>query len=163
MTNEEILCCRELLLCGIAEPLTRRLDAALEIEDPLSDLTLTLSFCTSDDEKFKALNDYLWTVPDDRMDAPAACRMILDEFRTIRASGSLTPDEIAYCLYRIAVNAKGLVSANIPLFIADTPLTWDMYRIGCIFDEIPYLASEEEAVRLLDFFLAEGHLPADKK
>lgn len=160
-TAEDVLCCRELLRFGVSEPLTRRLDAALEREDPLSDLTLSLSFCTSDAGRLHALNEFLWAVPADRIDVPLAFRVLLDELRVLRADGEKTPDELAYMMYAIARDALFLpaVPCGMPFCTTDDPPLWDMYRLGCVFDEIPYLGDRETAVRLLDTLLTEGRLP----
>lgn len=160
-TAEDVLCCRELLRLGVSGPLTRRLDAALEREDPLSDLVLSLSFCTSDGERLHALNEFLWAVPADRIDVPLAYRLLLDELRVLRADGEKTPDELAYMMYVIARDTSFLpaVTCGMPFFQTDDPLLWDMYRLGCIFDEIPYLGDRETAVRLLDVLLTKGRLP----
>lgn len=160
-TAEDVLCCRELLHLGVSGPLTRRLDAALEREDPLSDLTLSLSFCTSDAERLHALNEFLRAVPADRMDVPGAFRILLAELRVLRADGEKTPDELAYMMYAAARDAlfPSDVSCGMPFFTSDDPPLWDMYRLGCIFDEIPYLGDRETAVRLLDVLLTKGRLP----
>ena len=160
-TAEDVLCCRELLRLGVPEPLRRRLDAALEREDPLSDLVLSLSFCASDAERLTALNEFLWAVPADRIDVPLAFRVLLDELRVLRMDGEKTTDELAYMMYAIARDALFLpaVPCGMPFCTTDDPLLWDMYRIGCVFDEIPYLADRETAVRLLDTLLTEGRLP----
>lgn len=88
-----------MLLVGIRDKLDEAFYHALETEEPLSDLILSLSTCISDDEAvLSVLQEYIW---DHTIDEQVVYHMIRGDFRQRRLSGQMTRKEVAEYLYGI--------------------------------------------------------------
>ena len=143
MTNEEAKACLLLLRLGFREAYDRKLDEALEQEDPLSGLTLALALCGAD------LNDTISQLKSftDHKDIndEAVLDLVWQEIRRLYCNGVLRswqlPDVTLYCY-------------------ADFPNTdlWDTVR-ECCYDYEDDLISSECLVEILKPFL----LPENKR
>ena len=99
MTPEMVEYHRAMLLVGLGDRFYRAFDEALEQENPLSDLTLSLSTCISDkNEVLHILKEYTMDHP---FDEQQVCELILDEIRSRYVAGELSRAEVADVLYRI--------------------------------------------------------------
>ena len=78
------------------------MNAALEAESPLTDLTLALSLCGSDEEIMHVLREHLLDHP---ADADAVDRMVREEMRDRLQRGELTPERSLQMMRRLS--AKG--------------------------------------------------------
>lgn len=99
MTPELVEFYRCLLLVGLGEGFYRAFDEALEREDPLSDLTLSLCTCISDEGAvLHILREYTLDHP---FDEQAVCDLILTDIRSRYISGEMSRVQVAKTLYRI--------------------------------------------------------------
>ena len=102
MTPEMAEYCRAMLLVGIRDKLDQVFDQALETEDPLSDLILSLSTCISDDEQvLRVLREYTLNHP---FDAREVCDLIREDVQERYLAGEMTRAEVTHTLYRIVMN-----------------------------------------------------------
>ena len=102
MMPERVAYYRAMLLVGIRDKLDEAFDHALETEEPLSDLILSLSTCISDDEAvLSVLQEYIW---DHTIDEQVVYHMIRGDFRQRRLSGQMTRAEVTEYLYGIVLS-----------------------------------------------------------
>lgn len=102
MTPEMAEYCRAMLLVGIRDKLDQAFDRALETEEPLSDLILSLSTCISDDEQvLRVLREYTL---DHSYDPQTVCSLIREDVRARLLAGEMTRAQAAEILYRIVMN-----------------------------------------------------------
>lgn len=102
MTPETAEYCRAMLLVGCRDPLDRAFDWALETEEPLSDLILSLCTCISDDRQvLSVLREYTL---DHIFDAQAVCDLIRADVTGRYLAGEMTRAQVADTLYRIVMN-----------------------------------------------------------
>ena len=79
------------------------LNAALEKEEPLSDLTLGLSLCGSDEESMHVLREHLLDHP---ADADAVDRMVREELRDRLQRGEITPERSLQLMRRLSAKDR---------------------------------------------------------
>ena len=90
---------RAMLLAGMGDRFYRAFDEALEQEDPLSDLMLSLCTCISDKrEVIHVLREYTLDHP---FDEQTVCDLILDDIRSRYLAGELSRAEAVNHLYNI--------------------------------------------------------------
>ena len=93
---------RAMLLVGLGDRFYRAFDEALEQENPLSDLFLSLCTCISDEtEVLHILREYTLDHP---FDEQTVCDLILDDIRSRYLAGALSRTEVVDLLYRIPRN-----------------------------------------------------------
>ena len=93
---------RAMLLVGMGDRFYQAFDEALEQENPLSDLTLSLCTCISDEtEVLHILREYTLDHP---FDEQTVCDLILDDLRSRYLAGALSRTEVVDLLYRIPRN-----------------------------------------------------------
>ena len=93
---------RAMLLVGLGDRFYRAFDEALEQENPLSDLILSLCTCISDEtEVLHILREYTLDHP---FDEQTVCDLILDDIRSRYLAGALSRTEVVDLLYRIPRN-----------------------------------------------------------
>ena len=93
---------RAMLLVGLGDRFYRAFDEALEQENPLSDLILSLCTCISDEtEVLHILREYTLDHP---FDAQTVCDLILDDIRHRYLAGAFSRTEVVDLLYRIPRN-----------------------------------------------------------
>lgn len=106
MTPEYVEYYRAMLLAGIDDPFYRAFDRALEEEDPLSDLVLSLCTCVSDETAvLHILREYTL---DHKPDDQAVCDLIVEDLRTRYLSGEMDRKTLGDTLYRIALKLDKL-------------------------------------------------------
>ena len=82
MTAERAVYLRLMLEIGRTESFDRELDELLEREDPLSELTLSLSTCGGDrNRQISILREYARSVPEESIDDKAVFSLVIGEFR----------------------------------------------------------------------------------
>lgn len=92
---------RAMLLVGLGEGFYRAFDEALEQENPLSDLTLSLCTCISDEaEVLHILREYTLDHP---FDEQTVCDLILDDIRNRYLAGAMPRAQVVETLYRIVM------------------------------------------------------------
>lgn len=102
MTPEMAEYYRAMLLVGFRDRLDQAFEHALETEEPLSDLILSMSTCISDDEQvLHILREYTLDHP---FDAWAVCDLIRADVRERYMAGEMTRAEVTYTLYRIVMS-----------------------------------------------------------
>ena len=90
---------RAMLLVGLDDRFFRAFDEALEQEDPLSDLILSLCTCISDEtEVLCILREYTLDHP---FDEQVVCDLILDDIRSRYLAGELSRADAVNLLYSI--------------------------------------------------------------
>ncbi len=106
MTPEIVEYHRAMLLAGMGDRFYRAFDEALEQENPLSDLILSLCTCISDEsEVLHFLREYTLDHP---FDEQTVCDLILDDIRSRYMAGELSRMEAVDLLYRIPKNLDKL-------------------------------------------------------
>lgn len=99
MKNEEIFYHKTLFALGISQNYHQWLDYYTKNEDPLSDIILELSFCSSDTEKtISVLNDYCL---DHNYDKSAVCDMFRLFFKEEYYSKRMDKAEVVSWMYRL--------------------------------------------------------------
>ena len=133
MTVEMVAYYRAMLLVGIRDRFDAAFDQALETEEPLSDLVLSLSTCISDDEAvLSVLQEYIL---DHTVDEQAVFNLVLEDFRWRCREGKLNRGEVTDLLYRMVVNLdKRWDDPWEELTTPDYPL--DLWRDGFIAEEV---------------------------
>ena len=102
MTPEIAECYRLLLLVGIRDTFDISFDRALETEDPLTDLVLSLCTCISDNEQvLSVLREYTLNC---RIDEQAVYNLVLEDVRNRYLTGKMTRADVSSTLYDIARN-----------------------------------------------------------
>lgn len=124
---------RLLLLIGIRDRFDAAFDHALETEEPLSDLMLSLCTCVSDDEKvLSVLQEYIL---DHTIDEQVVYHMIRGDFRKRRLSGQMTRAEVTEYLYEIAWRLDQLFAD--PWYNLTTPnYAFELWRDGFVAEEV---------------------------
>lgn len=102
MTPEVAEYYRAMLTVGIRDKLDAAFDQALEMEEPLSDLILSLCNCISDDAQVLSVL-YNYTV-NYKLDEQVVCDLILADLRSRYIQGELKRADITYYLYKIVIN-----------------------------------------------------------
>ena len=138
MTAERACYHKLMLEVGLTERFDRELDELLEREDPLSELTLALSTCGGDrNEQIHILNDFVLSVPKERIDRDAVFSMVAGDFLARYEKSSEDLEELLRKMH-IAANASG--------FDADEP--WDSMRsLYDLYDDVALGWISEEAFR----------------
>ena len=102
MTAETAEYYRLMLTVGLGDGFYRAFDQALEEENPLSDLTLSLCTCISNEtEVLHILREYTLDHP---FEEQQVCDLILEDLRSCFLSGVMTRVEVAHTLYRIVMD-----------------------------------------------------------
>ena len=101
MTPETSMYQRAMLLVGFGDRFERDFEEALEKEDPLSDLILSLCTCVSDRmQVLSVLNAYTLEHP---ADETQVCRMIREDVFGRYHSGELSRGQVVSTLYNIVL------------------------------------------------------------
>ena len=133
MIPETVAYYHAMLLVGIRDKLDEAFDHALEKEDPLSDLMLSLSTCISDDEAvLSVLQEYIL---DHTIDDQVVYHMIRGDFRQRRLSGQMTRAEVTEYLYGIVRSldkffADPWYDLTIPNYV------FELWRDGFLAEEV---------------------------
>ena len=99
MTPEMAEFHRAMLLVGLGDGFYRAFDEALEQENPLSDLILSLCTCISDEsEVLHILREYTLDHP---FDEKTVCDLILEDLRGRYLAGEMPRAQVVETLYRI--------------------------------------------------------------
>ena len=102
MMAETVEYYRAMLLVGLGDGFYQAFDRALEEENPLSDLTLSLCTCISDITKvLHVLREYTLDHP---FDEQLVYDLILEDLRGRYQAGQMTRSEITETMYRIVMN-----------------------------------------------------------
>lgn len=102
MTPEVAEYLRALLLVGLNDRFDAYFDNALETEDPISDVILSLCSCNSNQKQvLSVLYEYTQTHP---FDSHIVCNLVLEDILDRYHVGELTRRQTASLLYRIVVN-----------------------------------------------------------
>ncbi len=99
MTSERVLFHLMLLEAGESRLFHSELNAAIETEDPLSELTLALSLCGSDEESLHVLREYLL---DHAADLTQVERMLRQELRSQLEQGAISPETCLQMMHTLA-------------------------------------------------------------
>lgn len=149
MTYEYAAYFKLLLLCGYPQELERYVDAALEEEEPLSDIILALSTTGQDDKKrLSVLNDFLLDIKEAEIDYDhAVFDLVIAFLRDRYAQEGLTKD-LCHLMYRLALS---------------TDRYWDepwhtMYFMEDLYDEavMGHYVDKEDFQRKFHTFLTDG-------
>lgn len=133
MTPEIVEYHRAMLLVGLGDPFYRAFDEALEQEDPLSDLTLSLCTCISDEGAvLHILREYTLDHP---FDEQAVCDLILDDLRHRYQAGEMTRAQVVDTLYRI-VKALDKFWAEPWHSLTDMSYDLELYEDGLISEAV---------------------------
>lgn len=101
MTPETAEYYRAMLLVGLGDKFYRAFDEALEQEEPLPDLILSLCTCISDEtEVLRILREYTLNHP---FDDQAVCNLILEDIRGRYLAGELSRAQVVSSLYEIVI------------------------------------------------------------
>ena len=93
---------RAMLMVGLGDGFYQAFDRALEEENPLSDLTLSLCTCISDEtEVLHILREYTLNYA---LDEQLVCDLILKDLRGRYQAGKITRSEVVEVLYSIVMN-----------------------------------------------------------
>ena len=99
MMPEKVAYYRAMLLVGIRDRFDAAFDEALEAEEPLSDLMLSLCTCISDNEQVLAvLQEYLWH---HTVDAQVVYHLIRGDIGKRHLAGQMTRSEVTELLYQM--------------------------------------------------------------
>lgn len=102
MTPETVEYYRAMLLVGIRDKFDAAFDDALETEEPLTDLVLSLCTCISDNEQvLSLLREYTLNF---RIDEQMVHDLILEDVRERFLTGQMTRTDVADILYRTVWN-----------------------------------------------------------
>ena len=102
MTAETVMYYSAMLQVGLGDDFYRAFDKALEEEEPLSDLTLSLCDCISDaNAVLHILHEYILDNPADEY---AVRNLILEDLRGRLLAGEMTRADVVGTLYRIVQN-----------------------------------------------------------
>ena len=145
MIPETVAYYHAMLMVGIRDKLDEAFDRALETEEPLSELVLSLSTCISDDEAvLSVLRNYL---AEHTIDKKIVYHMIRGDFRQRCLTEQLPRAEVAELLYRIVM--------SLDKFSEDPwhQLTFPMYALEVRQEG---LISEEVFNRCFDAWLFQG-------
>ncbi len=105
MTREDAFYYKHLMILGISDGYNEWLDECLKTEDPISDLTLELSFCLSDTNKsISLLHNFCLEQP---LDDSAVYDKFISFFKDEFYSGRMTREEISSYMSRLASNIDG--------------------------------------------------------
>lgn len=133
MTSEMIEYHRAMLLVGIGDRFYRAFDEALEQEEPLSDLILSLCTSISDEnEVLHILREYTLDHP---FDEQTVCDLILEDLRSRYLAGEMTRADVADILYRI-VNELGMHWDELWHSLTDLSYDLELWEDGLICEEI---------------------------
>lgn len=100
MTPEMVVYYSAMLRVGMGDSFYRAFDSALETEDPLSDLTLSLCDCISDvNAVLHILDEYIQDHP---VDEQVVCDLIVADVRMRYTSGEMSRVDVVTTLYNIA-------------------------------------------------------------
>lgn len=101
MTQEKAEYYRAMLLIGMGEGFYRAFDEALDQEDPISDLILSMCTCISEEkEVLHILREYTLDHP---FDEQVVCDLIMEDIRQRYLAGELTRAQAVETLQRIVV------------------------------------------------------------
>ena len=131
MTPETVEYYRLMLQVGIRDKLDAAFDEALETEEPLSDLVLSLCACISDNERVLAcLREYTLNF---KIDEQKVNRLIVDDLLERFQAGEMTRPEVVKTLYKIAciLNKWSDTLWNISLYYYV-----DLFEDGSISEEV---------------------------
>ncbi len=133
MIPETVAYYHAMLLVGIRDKLDEAFDHALETEEPLSDLVLSLSTCISDDEAvLHILQEYIW---DHTIDDQVVYHLIRGDFRQRRLTQQLTRAEVTELLYRIVMGLHKFWED--PWYDLTTPVyVFELWRDGFVAEEV---------------------------
>ena len=148
MTPERVQFHLLMLESGEQSLFEAELNVALEEEEPLSDLTLALSLCRSDEESMHVLREYLLDHP---ADMDAVDRMVREALHDRLQRGEITPERSLQLMRSIA---GGTCAGCLP----------DLYQDVCAVEEYRDLAAEgalcdEAYVLCLEALLNARSLP----
>ncbi len=102
MTREDAFYFKHLLILGFSNGYYEWLDDCLKSEDPLSDITLELSYCGSDVNKtISLLHNFCSEAP---FDDSVAYKMFISFFKEEYYSGRMSKEEISSTMYRLVSN-----------------------------------------------------------
>lgn len=99
MTPEMAEYYRAMLLLGFRDPFDAAFDQALESEEPISDLVLSLSTCVSDDNQvLSILREYTLQHP---FDEQVVYQLVMEDIRKQFEAGNMTRSDVCLLLQRI--------------------------------------------------------------
>ena len=133
MIPETVAYYRAMLLVGIRDKLDEAFDRALEAEEPLSDLILSLSTCISDDNAvLSALQEY---IINHDVDEQVVYHLIRGDFRQRFLTEQLTRAEVTDLLYRIVMGLDRFL--QFPWHELTTPeYALELWQDGFIAEEV---------------------------
>lgn len=133
MIPETVAYYHAMLLVGIRDKLDEAFDHALETEEPLPDLALSLSTCISDDDAvLSVLQEYIW---DHTIDDQVVYHLIRGDFRQRRLAEQLTRAEVTEYLYRIVMGLDKFLKE--PWYELTTPeYVLELWQDGMIAEEV---------------------------
>lgn len=126
MTYEYAVYFQLLLLCGYKDDMEQFLDAALEEQDPLSDIVLELVSTGSDDKKtLSILNEYTLQVQDSDINYAVVFKLVMAFLKRRYVEDAISIQDITGLMERIAVYTGRYLYEP-----------WKtMYLLGLLFDE----------------------------
>ena len=120
MTREDALYFKLLLQAGFWDSYEEWLNRYLITQEPLSDLTMELSYCVSDAEKtISLLHAYCGDLP---VDKDAVCEKLRLFLKDAFGTNRLTAEETTTLLYRFSLGIDTPVNS-------DSALWWTMYLL----------------------------------
>lgn len=140
MTVERAYCHKLMLEVGLTESFDQELDELLEVEDPLSELTLALSTCGGNrNEQIHILNDFICSVPKKQIDSDAVFSLVADEFWTRYQQNPVDLERITRQMHTVADS-----------FGWDANDCWDsLWTLYSLYDEIEIGTVSEKNFREL--------------
>lgn len=133
MTPEMAEYYRAMLLVGIRDHLDAAFDHALETEEPLSDLILSLSTCISDNNQvLSVLREYTL---DHTIDEQVVWDLILEDLRNRLLAGEMTRTDVVGMLCRIVRNLDVLWEEPW-LSVTDVSYDLELFEDGVICEEV---------------------------
>lgn len=151
MTYAEAAYFQYLLICGYSQKLWDFLDQALITEDPLSDIILDLSLCTSDPKQALAVvNDFLRNIPDAQIDHNQLLNLTLGFLREQYQVHGMPAAQLVELMYRIAYLYLSAHSFDMDFWL-NMYLADDFYT-----DAKTGYFPMEKFLKQLDRFLREG-------
>jgi len=133
MTPEIAEYYRAMLLVGIRDKFDAAFDRALETEEPLSDLVLSLSSCISDvNQVLSVLHEYTL---DYKIDEQVVRDLILEDLLSRYIAGEMTRADVTNTLYRIVWNLNKFWDDSWWKF-TDIYYDLELYEDGVINEEV---------------------------
>ena len=133
MTPEMAEYCRTMLLVGFRDPFDAAFDQALELEEPLSDLVLSLSTCVSDDNQvLSILREYTLQHP---FDEQVVYQLVIEDIRKRFEVGNMTRSDVCLLLQLVIAQRETFFVEPWHSF---TPIFYDleMWEDGILTEEV---------------------------